>query len=70
MSKSQIEIWDSAGLGIIVEFPTGILTPNQTGSTACLQSKFEGVYLPLFNNYTRQALTFMSSKYKGILNTM
>lgn len=51
MSKPIIEIWDSVGLGLIIEYPSGVVIVNQTGGTACLHSECEGVYLPLANDY-------------------
>ncbi len=76
MDKPQIEIWDSVGLGIIIELPTGILISNQTGGTACLHPKIEGVFLPLSNDYSKNTKEFLSpeieltnyflgSKYNG-----
>ena len=46
MNKPLIEIWDSVGLGTIIEFTTGVIISNQTGGAACLHSKTEGIYLP------------------------
>ena len=60
MDKPLIEIWDSVGLGIIIEFPTGVLISNQTGGTACLNPKIEGIYLPLANDYSEENKRFLS----------
>jgi len=60
MNKPLIEIWDTVGLGIIIEFPTGVLISNQTGGTACLHPKIEGIYLPLANDYLLENKKFMS----------
>lgn len=76
MSKPLINLWDSVGVGIIIEYPTGIIIANQTGGTACLDSKCEGVYLPLANDYNEETKEFLSpeielsnyfqgAKYKG-----
>lgn len=59
-SKPLIELYDSVGLGIIIEYPTGILVSNQTGGTACLHPQMEGVYLPLRNDYMSDSKVFMS----------
>jgi len=60
MDKPIIEIWDSVGLGIIIEYPTGILVSTQTGGTACLHPEIEGIYLPLSNDYTIPEKIFLS----------
>lgn len=76
MNQPLIEIWDSVGLGIIIELPTGIMISNQTGGTACLHPKIEGIFLPLSNYYSEDNLEFISpeieltnyfigSKYNG-----
>lgn len=60
MNQPLIEIWDSVGLGIIIEYPTGIMISNQTGGTACLHPKIEGIFLPLSNDYSEENLEFIS----------
>ncbi len=76
MDKPLVNIYDSVGLGIIIEFPTGVMISNQTGGTACLHPKMEGIYLPLANDYTDAGKEFLSpeielteyftgSKYNG-----
>lgn len=60
MNKPIIEIWDSVGLGIIIAYNTGILISNQTGGTACLHPKTEGIYIPLANDYTETEKRFLS----------
>ena len=76
MNKPLIELWDSVGLGIIIEFPTAVMISNQTGGIACLHPKIEGIYLPLANDYSEENKEFLSpeielinyfkgSKYKG-----
>ncbi len=74
MNKAVIEIWDSVGLGIIVQYNTGVYFSNQTGGSNCLHPKIEGFYLPLCNDYNKD-LKFLSpeielseyfeKKYKG-----
>jgi len=60
MNKPIVEIWDTVGLGIVIEYPTGIIISNQTGGTACLNSKCEGIYLPLANDYNEETKEFLS----------
>ncbi len=60
MNKPLIEIWDSVGLGIIIELPTGVMISNQTGGTSCLHPKIEGIFLPLSNDYCKDSLEFLS----------
>lgn len=45
--KPIIELWESVGLGLIVEMPTGVVYSNQTGGTSCLHPSTEGAFLPL-----------------------
>ncbi|MFC5048393.1 DUF6210 family protein [Aquimarina hainanensis] len=76
MNKPLLQLWDTVGLGIIIEYPTGVIIANQTGGTACLYSTCEGVYLPLANDYNEKTKEFLSpeielsnyfqgAKYKG-----
>ncbi|MDH7447638.1 DUF6210 family protein [Aquimarina sp. 2201CG14-23] len=76
MNKPLVAIWDTVGLGIVIEFPTGVLITNQTGGTACLHPKMEGVYVPFANYYKEASKEFLSpeialidyfksAKYKG-----
>jgi hypothetical protein len=58
--KPEIKIWDSIGLGLIINYPTGVFVSNQTGGTACLQSSIEGIYLPLANDYSIDSGQFTS----------
>jgi hypothetical protein len=48
MGKARL--WESVGLGLIVEWPSGVVFSNQTGGTTCLQPEFEGVFVPLRND--------------------
>lgn len=47
---AQIRLWESIGLGLIVEWPSGVSISNQTGGTSCLHPKVEGVFVPLRND--------------------
>lgn len=48
--KPIIELWQSVGMGLIVELPTGVLYSNQTGGYSCLHPSTEGAYLPIGND--------------------
>ncbi|MEK7951936.1 DUF6210 family protein [Luteolibacter soli] len=52
MSDRRIELWDHVGLGLILEWPSGIAITNQTGGTSCLSPEIEGVLIPLRNDVT------------------
>src|SRR5579864_2656265 len=52
MSAPRIKLWGHVGLGLIVSWPTGIVFTNQTCGTSCLQLEFEGVFVPLKNEFT------------------
>jgi hypothetical protein len=59
MEKPVIAIYDTVGTGIIIAFPTGIMVTNQTGGTACLHPKIEGIYLPLANDCNEKSYEFI-----------
>ena len=48
--KGRARLWESVGLGLIVEWPSGVIFSNQTGGTSCLQPEIEGVFVPLGND--------------------
>jgi hypothetical protein len=50
--KPTIELWESVGLGLIVEIPSGVLYSNQTGGFSCLHPSAEGVFLPIRNDHS------------------
>ena len=43
----NIQLWEGVGLGLIIEYPSGVLYSNQTGGTTCLHPQAEGVFVPL-----------------------
>ena len=55
-----IELWEGVGLGLIIEWPSGILYSNQTGGTACLHPEVEGVFIPLRNDCERDGDRLLS----------
>ncbi|MFN0257548.1 DUF6210 family protein [Pedobacter ureilyticus] len=58
--RPKIELWDSVGLGLIIEYPSGILFSNQTGGFSCLHPSVEGIYVPLNNDYSEPEKRFLS----------
>jgi hypothetical protein len=48
--KPVIQLYESVGLGLIIEYPSGIIYSNQTGGTSCLHPEVEGVFVPLRND--------------------
>lgn len=48
--KARARLWENVGLGLIVDWPSGVVFSNQTGGTSCLQPEFEGVFVPLRND--------------------
>lgn len=50
MGKGVVRLHGSVGLGLIVEWPSGVIFSNQTGGTFCLQPELEGIYVPLAND--------------------
>lgn len=55
-----IELSDTVGLGLIIEYPTGICFSNQTGGLSCLKPSIEGIYIPLRNDYLEPNKVFIS----------
>ncbi|WLQ16555.1 DUF6210 family protein [Hahella aquimaris] len=45
----KITLYDSVGTAIIIGCKSGVIYSNQTGGTACLQSEYEGVLIPIAN---------------------
>jgi hypothetical protein len=58
--KPVIELWEGVGLGLIIEWRSGILYSNQTGGTACLHPEVEGVFVPLRNDCERDSERLLS----------
>ena len=50
VTKPVVQLWESVGLGLIVEYPSGIVYSNQTGGASCLHPEAEGVFVPLHND--------------------
>ncbi|WP_316806523.1 DUF6210 family protein [Pedobacter agri] len=58
--RPKIELWDTVGLGLIIEYPSGIFFSNQTGGTSCQHPSIEGIYVPLHNDYSETDKQFIS----------
>jgi hypothetical protein len=72
--RPVVRLWEGVGLGVIIEYPSGVLYSNQTGGTACRQPSVEGVFVPLRNDITDGVLLsperelrhyFADGKYGG-----
>lgn len=48
--KPKLTLYDAVGMGIIIQYPTGVIYCNQVGGSACLQMELEGIYLPVGND--------------------
>jgi hypothetical protein len=48
--QPKITLFDHVGLGLIIEYPSGVTYSNQTGGTSCLAPTLEGVFVPLRND--------------------
>nr|WP_128797606.1 DUF6210 family protein [Corallococcus coralloides] len=64
-----IRLYDSASLGLILLWPTGILYSNQAGGSFCLQPQAEGAFLPLVDELVAQSELlrhhFTGPKWRG-----
>jgi hypothetical protein len=58
--KPVIQLWESVGLGLIVEHPSGIIYSNQTGGTSCFHPEVEGVFVPLRNEMDHEGPRLIS----------
>jgi Family of unknown function (DUF6210) len=47
MAQCLIRVWETESLGLIILKNTGVVIANQTGGYACIESKAEGIYVPL-----------------------
>jgi hypothetical protein len=67
--KPIINLYGANGLGLIIQFPSGVLCSNQTGGTACLHPAIEGIFVPLHpsapEHQDRLLAHFTSFKYGG-----
>lgn len=61
-----IRLWNDAGLGVIVAFPSGVVYSNQTGGFSCLHPELEGIHLPLGAQPGEELFAyFAGSKHRG-----
>ena len=60
MPGQRIELWEHVGLGLILEWPSGVMITNQTGGTSCLAPEIEGVFIPLRNDCTEKERVLVS----------
>ncbi len=44
-----IRLWDHAGTGLIIRWPSGVEYSNQAAGTSCWQPSVEGVFIPIGN---------------------
>ena len=42
-----VELYNAAGVGVIIPWPTGVVYSNQVDGVACYQPRVEGFYVPL-----------------------
>ena len=43
--KPLVVLYDSMGLGLIIEFSSGVEYTNQAGGYSCMQPRQEGIYI-------------------------
>jgi len=58
--RPRIQLWDTVGIGLIIEYPSGMFFSNQTGGTSCQHPSIEGIYVPLCNDYSEADKQFIS----------
>jgi hypothetical protein len=47
--RCEVELYQTCGTGLIIEYPSGVVYTNQAGGTSCFQPEVEGVYIPFGN---------------------
>src|SRR5262249_23681700 len=64
--RPLVRLYD-AGIGIILEHPSGVIYSNQTMGNACNQPEVEGVFVPFDaeDAWQRLAAHFEGPKYRG-----
>lgn len=64
-----IQLYEAAGIGLVLLRPTGVLYSNQTGGTSCLHPQVEGAYVPLIDEWVDQEALlcahFTGPKWRG-----
>lgn len=62
-SLPTIRLFEHVGLGLIIEYPSGVIYSNQTGGTSCSAPCVEGVFVPLRNDYAVPSREFLSPEH-------
>ncbi|WP_338287599.1 DUF6210 family protein [Luteolibacter sp. LG18] len=60
-----IDLHEFHGLGLIVQWPSGVRYTNQTGGFACDHPEMEGVFAPLFDGIGHPALHAITQHFRG-----
>jgi hypothetical protein len=61
--QPKITLFEHAGLGLIIEYPSGVAYSNQTGGTSCLAPSLEGVFVPLRNDCAMPSHELLSPEH-------
>lgn len=61
--KPKVTLFEHAGLGLIIEYPSGVAYSNQTGGTSCSAPILEGVFVPLRNDYAMPSRELLSPEH-------
>jgi hypothetical protein len=64
-SKPIISLNEFDGLGLIVNFPSGVIYTNQVAGYACLHPKAEGVFVPLPVDAGRSGIYSLQQHFRG-----
>ena len=63
LDKPKITLFEHVGLGLIIEYPSGVAYSNQTGGTSCLAPTIEGVFIPLRNDCAEPSHELLSPEH-------
>lgn len=61
--QPTIKLFEHVGLGLIIEYPSGVAYSNQTGGTCCLAPSLEGVFVPLRNDCAKPSQELLSPEH-------
>lgn len=60
-----VNLYEFDGLGLILEFPSGVLYSNQVAGYGCYQPEIEGIMVPLPVKPGRTGLNALENHFRG-----
>jgi len=69
-TRPIVNLYEFDGLGLILEFPSGVLYSNQVAGYGCYQREIEGIMVPLPVRPGRTALNALENHFRGGWNNL